>query len=150
MRSAYYMRICCFGKVELQNQKVNGQIAKQSPSQVRLFCKRLIRTSPPASLGSVFYALLDNFPNFFPSELEVIQSCFPPSKYDSLLQSFQFLPPLSQFQFLTKEHTFLWLTLLGHLTMMWNTSNLSLGFRATLVLLISSPPLCLLISFTHV
>ena len=53
-------------------------------------------------------------------------------------------------RFLTKERTFLWPTLLGRLTVTRNTSNLSLGFRANFVLLISSLPLSLPTPFAHV
>ena len=53
-------------------------------------------------------------------------------------------------RFLTKERTFLWPTLLGRLTVTWKICNLSLGFRATFVLLISFLPLCLPTPFAHI
>ena len=56
----------------------------------------------------------------------------------------------SLLRFLTKERTFLWPTLLGRLTVTRKICNLSLGFRATFVLLISSLPLSLPTSFTRV
>ena len=48
------------------------------------------RTSavPPATLGRSLYALLGDVSNFSPSELEIMQSLFPPSEYDPFLRSF--------------------------------------------------------------